>query len=161
MPNVAIEQVIMIPILLLQIILFPFAANMMTTSWADSRRQVALQDAANYLGSTIQQLYLSISEGEIKAGNVTKALNLPPTIESSPYSAVGSLGPPLDPDDPDDSARVLTLSLTLQGTGNTATATITLGPDVRWIGGTFQSSSQDASIKVQKDSDGILHFSFG
>lgn len=159
MPRVAIEYVIMIPLLLLQITVFPLAASTMTSSWINDRRQVALQEAANHLGSTIQQLYVSLNQEEISAGIVTQASTLPPMIELYTYTAVGELGPPLDPDDP-DSARVLVLTLELQEAGNTATAYVTLGPNVSWEGGTFQSNSPDASIVVEKDPDGTLHFSF-
>lgn len=158
MARVAIEYVIMIPILLLQITVFPLAASQMTSSWANERRQVALQEAANYLGSTIQQLYLSLNQEEIQAGTVIQASTLPPTIELYPYTAVGELGPPLDPLDP-DSARVLTLNLMLQGVPEAAKATVILGPNVEWDGGVFNSASLNASIKVVKK-DGTLYFSF-
>lgn len=159
MARVAIEYVIMIPILLLQITMFPLAANLMISSWTNERRQVALQEASNHLGSTIQQLYLSLNQEEISAGTVIQASTLPPMIEQYTYTAVGELGSPLDPDD-SDSARVLVLTLRLQEAGNTATAYVTLGPNVSWEGGTFQSNSQTAAIKVDKAPDGILQFSF-
>lgn len=159
MPRVAIEYVILIPLLLLQITVFPLAASTMTSSWTNERRQVALQEAANHLGSTIQQLYVSLNQKEISSGTIIQASTLPPMIELYPYTAVGELGPPLDPDDP-DSARVLLLTLTLQQAGNTATAYVTLGPNVSWEGGTFQSNSPTAAIKAEKDPDGTLHFSF-
>ena len=155
MARVAIEYVIMIPILILQITVFPLAANTMISSWTNERRQVALQEASNHLGSTIQQLYLSLNQEEISAGTVIQASTLPPMIEQYTYTAVGELGAPIDP----DSARVLVLTLRLQEAGNTATAYVTLGPNVSWEGGTFQSNSPTAAIKVDKV-DSTLQFSF-
>ena len=156
MPHLTIEYVILIPVLIAQIIVFPLAASMMTSSWVDARRDAALQGVASNLASTIQQLYLSLNREEIVAGNITQASTLPPTIESYPYIATGNLSAPLG----STSSRVLTLTLSLVGAGNTATATALLGANVRWDGGTFRSNSLDASIKVRKFVNGTLLFSF-
>ena len=156
MPHLTIEYVILIPLLFAQILVFPLAATIMTSSWVDARRDVALQDAASHLASTIQQLYLSVNREEIVAGNITQASTLPPTIESYPYTAIGNLSAPLD----SNSSRVLTLTLRLEKAGNTATATALLGPDARWDGGTFRSNSPNASIRVEKRLDETIHFSF-
>jgi len=156
-PHITIEYVILIPVLFAQILVFPFAASIMTSSWVDARRDAALQGAASNLASTIQQLYLSVNREEIVAGNITQVSTLQPTIESYFYTAVGNLSAPLD----SNSSRVLTVTLTLEQAGNTATATAMLGPNSRWDGGTFRSNSLDASIKVQKFVNGTLLFSFG
>jgi len=157
-PHITIEHVILIPLLFIQIIVFPFAASIMTSNWADSYRDAALKDAANHLASTIQQLYLSINRKEISAGTVTQASTLPPTIDSYPYIAVGSLSSPLD----SNSSKILTLSLTLENVGNTATANAVLGPNVLWDEESIlQSTSSDASIEVQKFANDTLLFSFG
>lgn len=155
MPHITIEYVMLIPLLFVQILVFPFAASIMASSWVDARRDVALQDAASHLASTIQQLYLSVNREEIAAGSITQASTLPPTIESYPYTATGNLSAPLD----SDSSRVLTITLRLEEAGNTATATALLGPNARWDGGTFRSNSPDASIKVRKFVNGTLLFS--
>ena len=157
MPHLSIEYVILIPLLFAQILVFPLAATIMTSSWVDARRDVALQDAASHLASTIQQLYLSVNRDEIVAGNITQASTLPPTIESYPYTAVGSLSNPSDP----NSSKILTLSLTLEKVGNTATATALLGPNVLWMEeSVFLSNSPNASVKVQKFANDTLLFSF-
>lgn len=158
MPHITIEHVILVPLLFIQILVFPFVASMMASNWADSYRDAALKDAANHLASTIQQLYLSVNRREISAGNVTQASTLPPTIESYPYTAVGSLNSPSTP----DSSKILTLSLTLEKVENTATANAVLGPNVLWEEESiFQSTSPNASIEVQKFANGTLLFSFG
>jgi len=153
-PHITIEYVMLLPLLFSQILVFPLAASIMTSSWADARREVALQDAASHLASTIQQLYLSVNRDEILAGNITQASTLPPTIESYPYTATGNLSAPLD------SSRVLTLTLRLEKAGDTVTATALLGPNAEWDGGTFRSDSPDALIKVEKKTDDTIHFSF-
>jgi hypothetical protein len=156
--HITIEHVILIPLLFIQIIVFPLAASIMTSNWADYSRDNALRDAADHLASTIQQLYLSVNRNEISAGTVTQASTLPPSIASYPYTAVGSLSSPLD----SNSSKILTLSLALQIVGNTATASAVLGSNVLWQKGSiFQSNSANASIIVQKFSNGTLLFSFG
>jgi hypothetical protein len=158
-PNITVEHTLMIPILLIQVFLFPIAVKVMTSTWTDARRQNVLQDAADHLSSIIQQLYFCLNRTEISAGNITQASTLPRTVESYPYTAVVdslvSLG--------SDSSKVLTLTLTLEQAGNTATASVIVGPKVEWDEDSpaFRSNSPQASIKVQKFENGTLLFSFG
>ena len=157
MPSVTIEYVILIPLLFTQVIVFPLVASTMTSNWQDSQRDVELQDAADHLASTIQQLYLTVNNEDILAGTVTQASTIPITISSYPYTATGSLSSPSDP----DSTRILTVILTLEEVGNTATAKAVLGPNVQWTDSTLRSNSPNASIDVQKFSNSTLVFSFG
>jgi len=156
-PSVAIEYVILIPLLFSQVIVFPFVASTMSSSWQDSQRNIELQDAADHLASTIQQLYLTINNDDILAGTVTQSSTLPVTVGSYPYTATGSLSNSSDP----DSTRILTVTLTLEEVDNTATAAAVLGPNVQWTESTLRSNSADASIDVQKFSNSTLVFSFG
>jgi hypothetical protein len=156
-PSVTIEYVILIPLLFTQVIVFPFVASTMTSSWQNSQRDIELQDAADHLASTIQQLYLTINNEDILAGTVNQASTLPVTVSSYPYNATGSLSSPSDP----DSTRILTVTLTLDEVGNTATAAAVLGPNVQWTESTLRSNSPNASIDVQKFSNSTLVFSFG
>jgi len=71
MGHVTIEYMIMLPILILQIFLFPLTANWLMNIWVDSRRTLALQDVAGHLGSTIQQLYFSLNHETISNGKAT------------------------------------------------------------------------------------------
>ena len=137
--------------------MFPFVASTITSSWQDSQRNIELQATADHLASTVQQLYLTVNRGEILVGNVTQASTLPSTVGSYPYDATGLLSNPSDP----NSTRILTVSLTLADVGNTVTASAVLGPNVQWTDSTLQSTSADASIDVQKFSNGTLAFSFG
>ena len=157
MPSVTIEYVILIPLLFTQVIVFPFVASIMTSSWQDSQRNIELQDAADHLASTIQQLYLTINNEDVLAGTVTQASTLPVTVSSYPYTATGSLSSPSDP----DSTRILTVTLTLDEVGNTVTAAAVLGPNVQWTESTLRSNSANASVDVQKFSNSTLVFSFG
>jgi len=157
MPHVAIEAVIMAPLLILQILLFPIVATTMTSYWADASRQVALQDVANQLGAVIQQLYLSLNREEVLNGTITLASTLPKEVVSYPYFAKGSLDYSLG----SNSSKILTLQVTLQRVGNTATSSVAFGPNVLWAEeSVFYSDSSSAAIEVQKDVDGTLSFTF-
>ena len=154
MPSVTIEYVILIPLLFTQVIVFPLVASTMTNSWQDSQRDVALQDVANNLVSTIQQLYLTVNRDEILDGNITQVSNVPTTVDSYPYTANASLS-----SDP-NLAKVLTVTLTLADLGNTVNASVVLGQNVYWVGSSLNSYSVDSYIKVEKE-NGDLTFSFG
>lgn len=157
MPNVTIEYVILIPLLFTQIIVFPFVASTITSSWQETQRNTALQEAADHLASTVQQLYLTVNREEILAGNITHALRIPATIDSYPYTATGSLSSPSEP----DSTRILTLTLTMDDR-STVTAAAVMGPNVIWTEESIlQSNSANASLEIQKFSNSTVVFSFG
>jgi len=147
----------MIPVLFVQLLVFPFVANVMVSSWQDSRRQISLQNVADHLGSTIQQLYFYVSLEDIAPGIITQKSTLPLAIDESPFTAIGSLIVPPNP----DLGRKLLLSLTMEKFRTTATSTVTLGTNVKWKESVFRSNSPDASIKVQKFANHTLLFFFG
>jgi hypothetical protein len=127
----------------------------MASSWQDTQRDIELQNAADHLVSTIQQLYLTVNGEDILVGTLIHESPLPVSIGAYPYDAIGSLSDP-----PDNSAKILTVTLTLDNVGNTATASVVLGANVNWVPSTLRSNSVDASIIVEKESD-VLTFSFG
>jgi hypothetical protein len=153
--NVTIEYVILIPLLFTQVIVFPFVASTITSNWQNSQRDIELQDAANHLASTIQQLYLTLNRDEVLECTVTQASPVPVTVATYPYNATCSLNDP-----PDGASKILTVTLTLDEVGNTATAAAVLGPNVEWVSSTMRSTSFEASINVEKE-DNVLIFSFG
>jgi hypothetical protein len=155
MPHVAIETVIMIPLLVLQIFLLPMVATTMTSYWTDNSRQVAVQDAANQLADVIQQLYISLNRREVLNGTVTWTSTLPKEVVSYPYNANGTLHTSLG------SNKILTLQVKLRGVENTATAQVTFSSNVIWNQASyFYSDSLTAAIEVQKFANETLRFSF-
>jgi len=155
-PSISIEYVILIPLLFSQVIVFPFVASTMTSSWHNSQRNIELQGAADHLASTIQQLYLTINSEDILAGDINQTSPVPITVGFYPYNATGSLS-----NISENSVRILTVTLTLDDVGNTATASAVLGDNVQWTDSIFRSNSADAYITVNKAEDGMLTFSFG
>jgi hypothetical protein len=131
-------------------------ASTMTTSWQDSQRDVALQDVANNVASTIQQLYLTLNRDEILDCDVKQISTFPVTVMSYPYTIVATLSSPADP----GAVRILTIMLTLDDVGNNASASAVLGPNVQWVDSTLRSTSVNSYIDVAKNA-GTLTFSFG
>lgn len=159
MPHVTIEYVIMVPVLILQIFLFPLATSLFMNIWVDSRRTLALQDVASHLGSTIEQAYFSLNHETISAGTATYSPGLPPYIENYPYTGNATLRTILDPSL--NSSRALEITLRLGTFGTTVTASVILGQNVEWKESVFISNSTNACIIAKKFPNGTILFSFG
>lgn len=159
MAHVTIEYVIMIPLLILQIFLFPFAASWIMNVWVDSRRTLALQETASHLGSSIQQIYFSLNHTTIPEGTVTNKLDVPPFIEGYAYRGTVILK---TISDPVPGSKVLELTLVLRGVDISATATVTLGDNAEWSEeySTFMSNSTSAYLQATKYGNEMIQLSF-
>jgi len=150
--HVTIEYVILVPLLISQIFLLPWAASVIMNGWVDSRRTLALQETASHLGSSIQQTYLSLNYTSIPAADVTSKLDVPPFIEGYAYTATATL-------EPASGSKILELTLTFKGIQISATAAVTLGQNVNWTDSTFLSNSTSACLRAEKDG-GIIELYF-
>ena len=159
MPHITIEYVIMVPLLIMQIILFPLTTSWLMNIWVDSRRTLALQEAASHLGSTIQQIYLTLNHTTISAGIVTQKSNVPPFIENYPYIGTATLKTVLDP--ALNSSKILKITLRLNTIGTTVTTSVILGQMVQWQESTFVSNSTNACIRAEKFTNRTISLSFG
>jgi len=155
--HITIEYVIMVPILIMQIILFPITANWLMTVWVDSRRTLALKEATSNLGSAILQLYFSLNHTSIETGEVTYTPKLPPFIENYHYVGNATLR---TVDASPDSSKVLDLTLTLVPTSITTTTSVILGSNVVWQESVFVSNSTNAYVIANK-TDEIVVLAFG
>jgi len=128
--------------------------------WVDSRRTLALQDATSHLGSSIQQLYLSLNHPTIPADTTIKnSPRLPPFIENNYYKGKATLRPVLEP--ALNSSKVLEVTLTLATVGTTANTSVILGPNAVWQESIFISSSSNACVSAQKFPNGTISLRFG
>ena len=150
---------IMMPILILQIFLFPLTAGWLMNIWVDSRRTLALQETASHMGSSIQQIYFSLNHQTISAGTVTQKLEIPPFIEGYSYTGNATLRTVLDP--ALNSSKVLDIMLRLRTVGITVTTSVILGQNVEWVNSTFVSNSTNACLTAEKQSNGVIRLSFG
>ncbi len=153
MPHVSMEYVIMVPILLMQVILIPMAASWMIDVWIDKRRETALQDIANYMGTTIQQLYYSLTREDIASGTTTHFVDIPSSVESMPYIISAY-------DKKVENSTLVDLSLALIEAEIVASTRVTLGPNVYWQQSTFVSDSTSAGLRIVKFANGTLSFMF-
>jgi hypothetical protein len=158
MTHITIEYMIMVPVMILQIFLFPLTANWLMNIWVDSRRTLALQDAASHLGSTIQQLYFSLNHETISTGTATYSPGLPPFIEDYNYIGNATLR---KVSASADSSKVLSITLTLAKTKIIVTTLVTLGSNVLWRPSVFVSNSTNAIVSAEKLSNGTIRLYFG
>jgi hypothetical protein len=158
MTHITIEYMIMIPVMILQIFLFPLTANWLMNVWVDSRRTLALQDAASHLGSIIQQLYFSLNHETISAGTATYLPGLPPFIENYNYIGNATLR---KVSGSANSSKVLSITLTLAKTKIIVTTLVILGSNVLWRSSVFVSNSTNAVVSAEKLPDGTIRLYFG
>jgi hypothetical protein len=161
LPQITIEYMIMIPIMILQIFLFPLTAGWIMTTWVDSRQTLALQEVASHLGSSVHQVYSALNHESISAGTVTNRLEVPSFIEGYAYTGNATLRV-LDPAAA-NSSQVLDITLRFKGSNIEASTSVTLGWNVAWPDpdSTFISNSTDASLIAEKLSNGTILLSFG
>ena len=158
MVQITIEYMIMIPILIMQIFLFPLTAGWIMTTWADSRQTLALQETAGHLGSSVHQIYSALNHESISAGDVTNSLEIPPFIEGYAYKGNASLRV-LNPGS--DSGKVLDITLRFIGNRIEYTASVTLGMNAEWDKTSeFKSNSTHASLIAEKMQNGTVLMRF-
>jgi hypothetical protein len=158
MVNITIEYMILIPLLILQIFLLPYAAGVMMNYWSTSSETIALEDAASHLGSSIQQLYLFLNNPNLSTISVTNDLGVPTYINGYAYNGTANLAAVSG----SNSENILTLTLSMIGTPVSASSIVTLGENVQWNPSltTFTSSNPGACIIAQKSDSGSMVLSF-
>lgn len=156
MVSVALEFAIMLPLVFLLSAALIITTNYIADSWMTLRIQSALSSSALHLSSTIRQLYYSFNDSSVLAGTITKSSDLPTTIESYQYIAVGSISSVSGP----GSVKNLLLTMSVPGRSITAITTVTLGVNVNWKPTTLISNSQTAGIQLQKFGNGTVTISF-
>jgi hypothetical protein len=149
----------MIPILILQIFLFPIVANYLMNVWVDSRRRLVLQDAATNMGSTIQQMYFALNHPTIPAGTTSDQFGLPPYIDGYSYTANATLQPSSATT---NSSQVLEITVRLVTTKYEVSSSVLLGSIAQWDSTTtFASNSTSANAYAQKLQNGTIRLGFG
>ena len=157
MANITIEYMILIPILILQIFLLPYAAGLFMNYWSTSSNTLALNDASIHLSSSIEQLYFFLNNTSVSSGTVTNNLGVPQYVGNYAYVGTATLNSVSG----SGSEKVLELTLTLIGSPISITTPVTLGENVQWLNSTFMSNSNSACINGHKESDNTILLSFG
>jgi hypothetical protein len=157
--HMTLEYMIMVPLLILQIFLFPYTAGLIMNNWTTSRETLQLQEIASSLGSSIQQLYATLSHDTISTVTVTDSLSLPDFIDGYVYTANATLRTALD--SVMNSTRILDLTLRLNGTQIQTSTTVILGANINWnASSVYVSNSNYASVVAQKLSNSTILITF-
>ncbi|MGD0644242.1 MAG: hypothetical protein ABSA75_04990 [Candidatus Bathyarchaeia archaeon] len=157
MANITIEYMILVPFLILQIFLLPYATSIVMNYWSTSSETLALNDASIHIGTSIQQLYFFLNNPSVSSGTVTNDLGIPPYIGNNAYTGNATLTSVSG----SGSGTVLKLTLQLKGKTISITSPFTLGQNARWsTNSTFMSNSPSAYINAYKDSNNTIWLSF-
>lgn len=158
MAQITIEYMILIPLLILQIFLFPLTVSWIMDTWADSRRSLALEETANQIASSIQQIYFSLNHASISAANLTSRLDAPPFIEGYYYCGNATLRQLLEPEF--NGSKILEITLNLVGLKTSVSTAVTLGHNVEWRNSSFISNSTMTYVTGEKFPNGtiLMHF---
>jgi len=127
--QITIEYMIMVPVLILQIFLFPLVATMLMDNWAESQRTLELQQTAGILGSTIQQMSYAINRASVGTGTASMKVNLdiPPTIENHAYTVTMNKISDLE-----TSYSIMNISLGFNSVEGYCSTLVTLGGNINW-----------------------------
>jgi len=153
--EVTVEYMILIPVLILQIFLFPMFVNVVMTQYVNDQKSLALQEAASYLSSSIEQVYLSLNHTSIVSTTLTNNLGPQPLIDGYAYTGNATL------QTGSNSSPVLDVTLRLVGTNISTSTLVTLGQNVKWVKSTFTSDSSSVCIIAEKFPDQVIQLSFG
>jgi hypothetical protein len=151
MPSISLEYMIMVPVLIAQIFIFPYTASVIMNTWTDSRMTIELGEIAGHVGSSIQQLYYAINHESMSSGSVSVTLDMPPLIEGHAYTTTLTHAKQLD-----TSCKIMNVTLKLSGTKDETSTLVTLGPNVNWQENlSFLSGAQPIVLKADKTQNSI------
>ncbi len=157
--DTTIEYMILIPVLILQIFLFPMFVSVAMGQWTNERQSLELQQTASNLGSIIEQTYLSLNHTSILSCKFSSTLGFPPTIEGNNYTASAILQAVSNVDY--GASKVLTVTLGFVGKTASTTTTVTLGQNAKWVNSEFVSNPPATSLIAQKFANQTIQLSFG
>ena len=150
---------ILIPVLILQIFLFPMFVSVAMGQWTTDRQSLELQQTASSLSSTIEQTYLSLNHTSILSCSFNTILAFAPTIEGRSYTANATLMTVSDTDY--GASQVLTVTLFSVGSHVSTTATVTLGENAIWENSEFVSNPPTNYLVATKLANQTVELSFG
>ena len=158
MAHVTVEYMIMVPVLILQIFIFPLAAASLMGAWSGSRMSLQLEEISGDMGSSMQQLYYTMNHESISSGTITTSITVPTSIQdgSNGHNYRITL---TNATNPGSSVMVMNLTLTLMGAKGSASSIVTLGTNAAWPNNSTFYSNQVNEICANKTS-GIITLSF-
>jgi hypothetical protein len=126
-PSITLEYMIMIPVLIMQIFIFPLTASVIMNTWADSSMTIELQETAGHISSSILQLYYTMNHASIPNGTMAVTLDTQPLINGYAYTTTLS-----HVEDLDTSHQIMNVTLKILGNKVQTSTLVTLGQNVDW-----------------------------
>jgi len=154
-----LEYMILIPVLIIQIFLFPMWVSVAMGQWTTDRQSIELQQAAGKLGSIIEQTYLSLNHTSILSCSFNTSLGLQPTIEGYNYTGRATLQAVSNAEY--GTSKVLSVTLSLMGKDMSTTTLVTLGQNAEWLNTQFVNNPPTACVKAVKLPNQTIQLSFG
>jgi hypothetical protein len=154
-----LEYMILIPVLILQIFLFPMFVSVAMNQWANDRQSLELQQTASSLGSVIEQTYLALNHTSILSCTFNSTLPFQPTIEGYNFTAKASLLAISDAEY--GSSKVLSLTMSLVGKHLSTITNVTLGQNVQWVNSELVGNPPTACVVAEKFANQTIQLSFG
>lgn len=151
--QITVEYMIMVPVMILQIFLFPYVAVMLMDNWNYSRQTLELQETAGKLGSTIQQMYYTINRASVSTGSASMkiALDIPRAIENHPYTVTLQNVPNLNSD-----YQIMNITLCFTDSTVSTSSLVTLGDNVNWANNlNFNSATAGLCLIATKTADAV------
>jgi len=156
MPQITIEYMIMIPLMIMQIFLFPLTTSWIMNTWVDSRQTLAIKEITSHVSSSLQQVYSALTHSSIAGSTVTIESEVPEFIEGQPYIGNATFSSGLS----SNSSSSLEIRFMIIGTNIESRSRFPVGDDFSWQDSTFTSNSNNM-IFANKQSNGTITFSFG
>jgi len=150
---------ILIPVLILQIFLFPMFVSVAMGQWTTDRESLELQQTASSLSSTIEQTYLSLNHTSILSCSFKNILTFAPTIDCYNYTGNATLEAVSDTDY--GASQVLTVTLSFTGNHVSTTNAVTLGQNAIWENSEFVSNPPTSYLIATKLANQTIELSFG
>jgi hypothetical protein len=127
--------------------------------WVQERRTLELQETASHIGSSIQQIYLSLNHSTILSCILTSKLDIQPFIDGYGYRGNATMRPVLD--SVFNSSNSLDITLKFRGLEISATTSVILGQNAVWVNSTLNSNLTHASLTAQKFPNQTIQLAFG
>jgi hypothetical protein len=152
--HITIEYMIMIPVLIMMIFIFPFVATVIMGTWTQSITTMELQTTAGHMSSSIQQLCYTINYGSYINGTMKITLAVPTLIQGHTYTTTLS-----HVTHTDSSFQLMNVTLKIVGGEAQASSLITLGSNINWQENlAFNSTAHLLSLGANKTANSVWLF---
>ncbi len=141
-------MLLLVPMMIV-VMVFPMVTGFVVANYNNEQRLLAVEQASAKIGSSIQQVYLILSEENVKDCKVILDNPLPADLEGQQYIITGTF-----------EGDCLTLHIGLPGINVWHNHKVTLGENAAWISSSLNSNLPTTSIIGIKEA-GKITLGFG